>query len=142
MKNYADFCCLYVLWFWFQFRFLALHGRATIVHEWKHAAPIHLSHLNGNEIAMSLLIRCFINFESGKCYFRWMITRYRVACVLKRCMHAVIVNDLCFINYFECHANISIFSLSTIQFNLIVHISSQRNTLRCFQLLLPWFGIL
>lgn len=43
-------------------------------------------------------------------------------------LHVVIVNDLCFINYFECHANISIF-LSAIEFflkkkKLIVHFNT------------------
>lgn len=49
------------------------------------------------------------------------------ACTLYK-LHVVIVNDLCFINYFECHANISIF-LSAIEFflkkkKLIVHFNT------------------
>lgn len=98
----------------------------TISGMWmKTAASIH--HTNENKISLSLLFRCFINFKSGKCILLWMITRYRIACVYK--LHVVIVNDLCFINYFECHANISIF-LSAIEFfflkkkKLIVHFNT------------------
>lgn len=100
---------VYVLWFWFQF---TRELPTTISGMWmKTAASIH--HTNENKISLSLLFRCFINFKSGKCILLWMITRYRIPCVYK--LHVVIVNDLCFINYFECHANISIF-LSAIEF--------------------------